>query len=51
MKPVPQVLIDRFYLNRAKSKGISKKYLTRYEMDEPTFNDFASALNTLGEIP
>ena len=39
------------YFDRAKSKGISKKYLTRYEMDEPTFNDFASALNTLGEIP
>ena len=39
------------YFDRAKSKGLSKKYLTRYEMDEPTFNDFASALNTLGEIP
>ena len=39
------------YFDKAKSKGLSKKYLTRYEMDEPTFNDFASALNTLGEIP
>ena len=39
------------YFDKAKSKGLSKKYLTRYEMDEPTFKDFASALNTLGEIP
>ena len=39
------------YLDKAKSKGLSKKYLTRYEMDEPTFKDFASALNTVGDIP
>jgi len=39
------------YLDKAKSKGLSKKYLTRFEMDEPTFKDFASALNTVGDIP
>lgn len=39
------------YFDKAKSKGLSKKYLTRYEMDEPTFKDFAATLNTLGEIP
>ncbi len=39
------------YFDKAKSKGLSKKYLTRYEMDEHTFNEFASALKTLGEIP
>ena len=39
------------YFDKAKSKGLSKKYLTRYEMDEPTFKDFASALNTVGDIP
>ena len=39
------------YLDKAKSKGLSKKYLTRYEMDEPTFKDFAAALNTVGDIP
>ena len=39
------------YFDKAKSKGLSKKYLTRYEMDEPTFEDFAAALNTVGDIP
>ena len=39
------------YLDKAKSKGLSKKYLTRFEMDEPTFKDFASALSTVGDIP
>ena len=41
----------RRYLDKAKSKGLSKKYLTRYEMDETTFKDFAAALNTVGDIP
>ena len=39
------------YFDKAKRTGISNKYLTRSEMDESTFIDFASALNTLGEIP
>ena len=39
------------YLDKAKSKGLSKKYLTRFEMDESTFKDFASALSTVGDIP
>ena len=30
--------------------GLTKKYLTRYEMDEDTFSEFESELKLIGEI-
>ena len=41
----------KLYLQRAKNMGLTKKYLTRYEMDEDTFNEFESELKIIGEIP
>ena len=40
----------KLYLQRAKNMGLTKKYLTRYEMDEDTFNEFESELKIIGEI-
>ena len=40
----------KLYLQRAKNKGLTKKYLTRYEMDEDTFSEFESELKIIGEI-
>ena len=40
----------KLYLQRAKNMGLTKKYLTRYEMDEDTFSEFESELKIIGEI-
>ena len=40
----------KLYFQRAKNMGLTKKYLTRYEMDEDTFNEFESELKIIGEI-
>ena len=40
----------KLYLQRAKNMGLTKKYLTRYEMDEDTFSEFKSELKIIGEI-
>ena len=40
----------KLYLQRAKNMGLTKKYLTRYEMDEETFSEFESELEIIGEI-
>ena len=40
----------KLYFQRAKNVGLTKKYLTRYEMDEDTFNEFESELKIIGEI-
>ena len=40
----------KLYLQRAKNMGLTKKYLTRYEMDEETFSEFESELKIIGEI-
>ena len=40
----------KLYLQRAKNMGLTKKYLTRYEMDEDTFNEFESELKIIGEL-
>ena len=40
----------KLYFQRAKNVGLTKKYLTRYEMDEDTFSEFKSELKIIGEI-
>ena len=40
----------KLYFQRAKNVGLTKKYLTRYEMDENTFSEFKSELKIIGEI-
>ena len=40
----------KLYFKRAKNSGLTKKYLTRYEMDEKTFSEFKSELKIIGEI-
>ena len=40
----------KLYFQRAKNVGLTKKYLTRYEMDEKTFSEFKSELEIIGEI-
>ena len=40
----------KLYFKRAKNRGLTKKYLTRYEMDENTFSEFKSELKIIGEI-
>ena len=40
----------KLYFTRAKNRGLTKKYLTRYEMDEKTFSEFKSELEIIGEI-
>ena len=40
----------KLYFQRAKNRGLTKKYLTRYEMDEDTFSKFKSELKIIGEI-
>jgi len=40
----------KLYFQRAKNVGLTKKYLTRYEMDEDTFSEFESELKLIGEI-
>ena len=40
----------KLYFQRAKNVGLTKKYLTRYEMDEDTFSEFESELKIIGEI-
>ena len=40
----------KLYFQRAKNMGLTKKYLTRYEMDEDTFSQFESELKIIGEI-
>ncbi len=40
----------KLYFQRAKNMGLTKKYLTRYEMDEDTFSEFESELKLIGEI-
>ena len=40
----------KLYFQRAKNRGLTKKYLTRYEMDEDTFSEFESELKIIGEI-
>ena len=40
----------KLYFKRAKNSGLTKKYLTRYEMDEKTFSEFKSELEIIGEI-
>ena len=40
----------KLYFKRAKNRGLTKKYLTRYEMDEKTFSEFKSELKIIGEI-
>ena len=40
----------KLYFRRAKNVGLTKKYLTRYEMDENTFSEFKSELKIIGEI-
>jgi len=40
----------KLYFKRAKNMGLTKKYLTRYEMDENTFSEFKSVLKIIGEI-
>ena len=40
----------KLYLQRAKNMGLTKKYLTRYEMDEETFSEFENELKIIGEI-
>ena len=40
----------KLYFQRAKNVGLTKKYLTRYEMDEKTFSEFKSELKIIGEI-
>ena len=40
----------KLYFRRAKNVGLTKKYLTRYEMDEKTFSEFKSELKIIGEI-
>ncbi len=40
----------KLYFQKAKNVGLTKKYLTRYEMDEDTFSEFKSELKIIGEI-
>ena len=40
----------KLYFQRAKNMGLTKKYLTRYEMDEDTFSEFESELKLIGKI-
>ena len=40
----------KLYFQRAKNMGLTKKYLTRYEMDEETFSEFESELKIIGGI-
>ena len=40
----------KLYFQRAKNVGLTKKYLTRYEMDEDTFSEFKNELKIIGEI-
>ena len=40
----------RKYLNLAKSKGLSKKYLTRYDMSSEVFEDFKNKMREIGTI-
>ncbi len=38
------------YFNLAKSKGLSKKYLTRYDMSREVFEDFKNKMKEIGTI-
>ena len=38
------------YFNLAKSKGLSEKYLTRYDMSSEVFEDFKNKVKEIGTI-
>ena len=40
----------RIYFEKSKNKGLSKKYLTRYDMDAETFDSFSKELSIVGTI-
>ena len=40
----------KIYFQKAKDKGLTKKYITRYDMDENVFETFKAQLNRIGEI-
>ena len=40
----------RIYFDKSKNKGLSRKYLTRYDMDAETFNSFSKELSIVGTI-
>ena len=40
----------RIYFDKSKNKGLSRKYLTRYDMDAETFDSFSKELSILGTI-
>ena len=45
-----EIDIARIYFEKSKNKGLSKKYLTRYDMDAETFDSFAKELSIVGTI-
>ena len=40
----------RIYFDKSKNKGLSRKYLTRYDMDAETFDSFSKELSIVGTI-
>ena len=40
----------KIYFEKSKNKGLSKKYLTRYDMDSETFDSFSNELSIIGTI-